>query len=227
MYHHFCDFFNLYATLHVNGSHRDMFSRDIQIIIWETYNYHSNFGDTWSAFTENPIWNLRTLQGKRVCFRQVLFPLLPRMIFGLYYNTPVVWGCQQSGLVHAFSKFVLHRLKIPKRSVSDDSSKIRVTLLSRDTPYRRILNEHQLVSKLSSQPDFLVRKVHCSSPQSMDATLSNLGTFLCNFQVVFTHNTDFRQQLAIIQQTDILVGMHGAGLTHLLFLPDWAAVFEL
>ena len=27
--------------------------------------------------------------------------------------------------------------------------------------------------------------------------------------------------------TDILVGIHGAGLTHLLFLPDWAEVFEL
>ena len=31
----------------------------------------------------------------------------------------------------------------------------------------------------------------------------------------------------VMQNTDILIGMHGAGLTHLLFLPDWAAVFEL
>ena len=29
------------------------------------------------------------------------------------------------------------------------------------------------------------------------------------------------------EETDILVGIHGAGLTHLLFLPNWAAVFEL
>lgn len=27
--------------------------------------------------------------------------------------------------------------------------------------------------------------------------------------------------------TDIFVGMHGAGMTHALFLPDWAVVFEL
>lgn len=47
------------------------------------------------------------------------------------------------------------------------------------------------------------------------------------FQATFTHETDFRHQLQVIQQTDILIGMHGAGLTHLLFLPDWAAVFEL
>ena len=26
--------------------------------------------------------------------------------------------------------------------------------------------------------------------------------------------------------SDIFIGMHGAGLTHLLFLPDWAVIFE-
>lgn len=29
-------------------------------------------------------------RGKTVCFKNVVFPLLPRMIFGLYYNTPLV-----------------------------------------------------------------------------------------------------------------------------------------
>lgn len=46
-------------------------------------------------------------------------------------------------------------------------------------------------------------------------------------QVTFTHATDFREQLKVIQNTDVLIGMHGAGLTHMLFLPDWASVFEL
>ena len=32
LYHHFCDFFNLYASQHINGS----FSDDIQIVIWDT-----------------------------------------------------------------------------------------------------------------------------------------------------------------------------------------------
>lgn len=32
MYHHFCDFFNLYVSQHLNGS----FSKDIQIVIWDT-----------------------------------------------------------------------------------------------------------------------------------------------------------------------------------------------
>ena len=32
LYHHFCDFFNLYASQHINGS----FTDDVQIVIWDT-----------------------------------------------------------------------------------------------------------------------------------------------------------------------------------------------
>lgn len=32
MYHHFCDFLNLYASQHVNGS----FSTDVFIVMWDT-----------------------------------------------------------------------------------------------------------------------------------------------------------------------------------------------
>lgn len=35
------------------------------------------------------------------------------------------------------------------------------------------------------------------------------------------------EQLRIINQTDVLIGQHGAGLTHLLFLPDNASLVEL
>ncbi len=43
----------------------------------------------------------------------------------------------------------------------------------------------------------------------------------------FSHHTDFLPQLRVVRRTDNLVGVHGAGLTHLLFLPDWGTVFEL
>lgn len=39
--------------------------------------------------------------------------------------------------------------------------------------------------------------------------------------------TKFTKQLEITRNTDILIGMHGAGLTHLLFLPNWATIFEI
>ncbi|XP_022820603.1 EGF domain-specific O-linked N-acetylglucosamine transferase [Spodoptera litura] len=90
MYHHFCDFFNLYASLHVNSTHPSTFSKDNHILVWETFTYESAFKETFKAFTDNPIWDLKTFRGKVVCFKNVVLPLLPRMIFGLFYNTPLV-----------------------------------------------------------------------------------------------------------------------------------------
>ncbi|XP_046469795.1 EGF domain-specific O-linked N-acetylglucosamine transferase isoform X1 [Neodiprion pinetum] len=201
MYHHFCDFFNLYASLHVNLSHPSTFDTDNHILIWESYSYQSAFEDTFAAFTSNPLWDLKTFRGETVCFKNIIFPMLPRMIFGLYYNTPLIYGCEKSGLFKAFSDHVLHRLNVQRREKKN--SNIRVTLLSRDTQYRRILNEDDLVEALKRNPNYKVRKV------------------------TYNKNLSFKNQLRITRNTDIFIGIHGAGLTHLMFLPEWAAVFEI
>lgn len=201
MYHHFCDFLNLYASLHVNVSHPAAFSTDVHILIWETFTYHSAFQDTWEAFTDHPLWDLKTFRGDTVCFRNMVFPLLPRMIFGLYYNTPIIYGCEKSGLFDAFSKHLLYKLQIPlyKRV----NQKIKVTFLSRNTKYRRVLNENALLGAITENVEYEVQKV------------------------VYDKEIPFKKQLEITRNSDIFIGIHGAGLTHLLFLPEWAAVFEL
>ncbi|KAI4466474.1 glycosyltransferase [Holotrichia oblita] len=201
MYHHFCDFLNLYASLHMNASSAEAFTTDVHILIWETFTYRSAFEETWKAFTRHPVWDLKTFRGETVCFKNVILPLLPRMIFGLYYNTPIIHGCENSGLFHAFSQHVLHRLEIPISKRVD--RRIRITLLSRDTKYRRILNEDELLEALRDNDEYSVQRV------------------------VYNKEMSFRRQLEVTRNTDMLIGMHGAGLTHLLFLPDWAAVFEL
>lgn len=201
MYHHFCDFLNLYASIHLNATHWDAFSTDVNILIWETYTYNSAFMDSWEAFTDHQVWDLKTFRGEVVCFKNVIFPFLPRMIFGLYYNTPIIYGCEKSGLFHAFSKHILHRLKVPIRERKD--KKIQITLLSRDTKYRNILNERELVETLENNEEYVIKKV------------------------IFNRHVSFKEQLQITRNTDIFIGIHGAGLTHLLFLPDWAVLFEL
>ncbi|XP_030555048.1 EGF domain-specific O-linked N-acetylglucosamine transferase [Drosophila novamexicana] len=201
MYHHFCDFFNLYASLFVNQSHPAAFNTDVQIIIWETYPYDSPFRDTFKAFTQRPIWTLSDVQGKRVCFRNVVLPLLPRMIFGLFYNTPIIQGCSNSGLFRAFSEFILHRLQIPFEPPLPQR-KLRITYLSRRTKYRQVLNENDLLAQLEANEEYVVQRVSYE-------------------------RLSFTEQLAITRNSDILIGMHGAGLTHLLFLPNWACLFEL
>lgn len=77
------------------------------------YEYGDLFSETWRAFSENDIIHLKTYDSKRVgllsvlcchsrlsqrsifcfpqvCFRDTFFSLLPRMRYGLFYNTPLV-----------------------------------------------------------------------------------------------------------------------------------------
>ncbi|XP_055390026.1 EGF domain-specific O-linked N-acetylglucosamine transferase [Condylostylus longicornis] len=202
MYHHFCDFFNLYLSLHVNQTFSSLYTKDVQILLWETYDYYGPFGETFNAFSDNSIWTLKDLSRQKICFRSLLMPLLPRMIFGLYYNTPIVNNCRNSGLFKAFSEFILYRLKIPLE-LSISPPKIRITFVIRKTKYRRVLNENELIKALRDDLNYVVKAV--------------------SFEAI----TSFTTQLEVVRNTDILIGMHGAGLTHLLFLPDWATIFEL
>lgn len=78
----------------------------------------------------------------------------------MLYSSLQIWGCEKSGLFHAFSRHTLHRLKIPLHKRSD--KKIHVTLLSRDTAYRRILNEKELIEGLHENPDYVVKRVRMS-----------------------------------------------------------------
>ncbi|XP_050527187.1 EGF domain-specific O-linked N-acetylglucosamine transferase [Daktulosphaira vitifoliae] len=202
MYHHFCDFLNLYASQHVNSSDSTLFSKDVHILIWESYPYESAFSDTFAVFTNHAIWNLNTFKGQVVCFDNLVLPLLPRMIFGLFYNTPLIEGCEKSGLFKAFSEHVLHRLEISRKITFNE--KIKITFLSRNTRYRNVINENELILALKKNSDYEVKRV------------------------IYSENyLSFKKQILRTHNSDIFIGMHGAGLTHLLFLPDWAVIFEL
>ncbi|XP_055471001.1 EGF domain-specific O-linked N-acetylglucosamine transferase [Psammomys obesus] len=155
MYHHFCDFLNLYITQHVNNS----FSTDVYIVMWDTssYGYGDLFSDTWKAFTDYDVIHLKTYDSKKVCFKEAVFSLLPRMRYGLFYNTPLISGCQNTGLFRAFSQHVLYRLNITQEGPKD--GKVRVTILARSTEYRKILNQNELVNALKTVSTFEVRVV--------------------------------------------------------------------
>ncbi|XP_075526517.1 EGF domain-specific O-linked N-acetylglucosamine transferase-like isoform X6 [Dermacentor variabilis] len=144
MYHHFCDFLNLYLTMHFNNS----LAGDFDILIWDTLPYKGTFLPMWSAFHSGKLRSLSEFRGKKEDY-------------------------------------------------------VRVTLLSRGTKHRRILNEDELLAAARKLPDASVQRVH------------------------FNHATDFRHQIEVMANTDVLIGMHGAGLTHVLFQPDWAVLFEI
>uniref|UniRef100_A0A8C2J5N5 EGF domain-specific O-linked N-acetylglucosamine transferase n=1 Tax=Cyprinus carpio TaxID=7962 RepID=A0A8C2J5N5_CYPCA len=195
MYHHFCDFVNLYISQHLNNS----FSRDINLVMWDTslYGYGDLFSETWQAFTDYDIIHLKNFDSKRVCFRDVFFSLLPRMRYGLFYNTPLISDCHSEGLFKAFSQHVLYRL-----GVSQDGPKVNMLEIHTHTN-----TDHDLIpliNALKTVPLFEVKLVDYKYKEM-----------------------PFLEQIRVTHNSDIFIGMHGAGLTHLLFLPDWAVIFEL
>lgn len=198
MYHHFCDFINLYLSLHLAND----FSLDKQILIWDTYPYRSNFGFTWNSFTNNKLLNLNQFTNKTVCFKRIVFPFLPRMIYGLYYNMGLIKGCKRSGLFHAFNRHILNNLNIlktykpfynndsrPKDALNEISIdhlkesqiEINITFLSRSTAYRKVLNENELIDSIKNQS----KKLNV-------------------IKVDFNHQFSFKKQLDIISKTDLL-----------------------
>jgi len=198
LYHHFCDFLNLYLTLHANNSLYSTFD----VAKWDVLERLGTFGDTWKAFTKNVYSMWLRYNYKKVCFKDVVFGLLPRMAYGLYYSTPLVEGCSRSGIFKAFSEYILNGLKI-KQNRKAKSDLLRVTLLYRSTKFRRIVNRDELINVMNSIPGITVKSVD------------------------FNRDMPFLEQLAISANSDIFIGIHGAGLAHTLFLPDWAVLFEL
>lgn len=64
------------------------------------------------------------------------------------------------------------------------------------------------------------------SISNLDRLTEHISTHSAAILVAF-EDTSPAEQLRIINQTDVLIGQHGAGLSHLLFLHDNAALVEL
>ena len=176
MYHHFCDFFNIYMSLNLNGSIVPE-PDGRQVLILDNHPYHSSFRPAWKSVTDKPLWDLNSVAGKRICFRDLLLPLLPRMVYGLYYGTPLIPGCHSSSMFSAFSAWFSTALDL---SPPSPQPPVRLTLLSRSTKYRQILNEQEIVEALRGD----------------------------GYQVSvakFTPLVPFREQLQTVANTDILV----------------------
>ena len=202
MYHHFCDFINLYISQHMN----DSFTKDIQIVLWDTsqHDYWSFFSDTWNAFTSNRLIHIKEFEGKRVCFNHAVFPFLARMFYGkinwknqakelfffnqgFYYNMPLIPGCTQTSLFRSFQQYIIHRLRIPQLGPLK-SNQIRITLLNRTTQYRQILNVNEIIDHLRN----------ISTEGNNDYIINVID---------YNINIPFLQQLNITHNTDIFMGM--------------------
>ncbi|KAG2383218.1 hypothetical protein C9374_004555 [Naegleria lovaniensis] len=155
-----------------------------------------------------------------VCFEEVLM-ITPG---GSCFLMKDAWRpnqCRDSDILKAFSYYMTRKVlgqdkHLVRRRGHPNTDPIKIVFSTRkvketsSTIYRRIMNEEELKQALENDP--VLQKKHNVEIKFID----------------FGQVGPIEEQIRIIhQQTDILIGGHGAGLTHSLWLPEEAVLVEL
>lgn len=158
------------------------------------------FFDLWSIFAKRPIRRLKDLP-PNTSFENIILPLAGGSN-PLWQDNPTREGapCVHSALLRTFSHRVMDHYEIPVQQPRQGD--ITVTFIDR-VETRVLLNHTEYLEDVkSSFPNITIQEVDFA-------------------------RISFKEQLNILQQTDILVGVHGAGLTHTMFLPPRSTVVEI
>ncbi|KAL2813080.1 hypothetical protein BJX63DRAFT_421386 [Aspergillus granulosus] len=159
--------------------------------------------DLWSLFAPKPLLRMdsASLPPLHTSFENLIIPLSgggnP-----LWQGDWEIHSCDDSPLLRTFSRRVLNHFHLDPDTPRDQPPEIVITFINR-TSTRRLINAEENFMHLESE----IPRIRI---QSVD------------FAAI-----PFAEQLAVAQQTDVLVGVHGAGLTHGIFLPPHSAMVEI
>lgn len=161
------------------------------------------YDDWWKMVTGNPPIR-RSVIPPGTCFRNVILPLAgssspfwTALLESVYHET-----CRTQFLLDTFLRRVYKFLELTPRAASDIHVDPTITIIERkDTRKFTDLNKWVEILRLK------YRKSSINVVDFADLTL--------------------KEQVKLVQSTDVLVGHHGAAMTHVLFLPPEAAVVEI
>lgn len=160
------------------------------------------------------VW--KTLFGKVLRAGDINQPtMFSHMVWGImgYHSVLNKHNNRQVPYLDEFRSFFLQRHGVSKQSHLN-CAKLKIVFI-----WRRDYLAHPRKPSGS-----LTRKI-----KNEDELLNSIKAKFPRFEVtgVQIDKFDMKRQLEMVADTDILVGMHGAGLSHLLFLPNYAGVVEL
>ena len=131
------------------------------------------------------------------------------------YNSPLLsHNLVRNPLITEFRDFVLSSYGLSSEGRPLDCLHLRILFIWR----------HDYVAHPRKPSGEVNRKI-ANEEELLEGTQSKYPNF--TIQGVQIDTFEMRQQLQMILDTDILIGMHGAGLTHALFLPPQAGLIEL
>ncbi|KAI7326500.1 hypothetical protein KC315_g7542 [Hortaea werneckii] len=157
--------------------------------------------DPWTADTDLPPVKLRdVLNGKETAPQKILVPLVG-IANTLWQGDWEQIPCGESPLLHNLTQKVLSFYGIRHSSQTPDRPQ-KLVMINRKHS-RHLIHTDALFDALQAR-----------HPE-VEMTLLDYGTL------------DFKAQLELDQTTDILVGVHGAGLTHGMFLPRHSTLAQI
>ena len=214
LWHSLMQISSLYETLDVlrmtqdPSTHQPLFTdADVpnsQIIIVDDFK-DGPYIDLWRHFAPRPIlrWsNLTSADAARLAGSQIILPLAGHSN-SMWQGDWALHACNRSALLDTFAQRVLthHNLSTDDATPAA-STPLTLTFVDR-TAKRRLVAPHPL-------------------PAALRAYFPHLTVQALDFAAL-----PFREQLAAARRTDILVGVHGAGLTHAMFVRAGGAVVEV
>ncbi|KND86997.1 6-hydroxy-D-nicotine oxidase [Tolypocladium ophioglossoides CBS 100239] len=168
-----------------------------QVVLLDPHN-DGAFMDLWKLFAKMPVRRIHELNASEPV-SDIIIPFSGGSNT-LWQGDWVDLLCRDSALVKTFVSRVLAHYDVA--TPARDGKEVIVTYIQR-TNTRKLIDEAGHMEALRKQVPHMKLNV-------VDFALLS-----------------FRQQLKVVRETDLLVGVHGAGLTHLMFLPPGSAVIEI
>jgi glycoprotein 2-beta-D-xylosyltransferase len=197
LYHTMTDWFNAFLAM----------PSKTNIILLDAH-AHGKLDPVWTTLWGNVTY-IRQWEGKRVCLEEAtLVPPGYASVLWRRGRSRLAKGVCPS-MVDAFVKFFVQGHGLGDIQMEQG----KVVIVDR-IPY---------LAHPRSKPSSAERVV--KNFDQVAAVLNNM-TEVTSVQIVHFENRTFREQLAVIRSAHILMGNHGAGLAHLIFMQDDSALME-
>ena len=219
LYHNSEDFFNAFLALLIAGLRPDQ----VRVFLADLYPW-GPFESLWKHLFPDvrTAWEMRVENA--TCYKSVIVgiygPASPLTLINLNSN------CFRSPLVRAYARWVWSSFGL---SPQPQHNRSRLLWMSRQPsvrwPERAYCDDRYF--RCEDWTHLGIRSI--ARVLNNDAEVVAALAARSELQVVGVdfNKLPFEEQVGRVAASDIMSGPHGAGLTHLLFLPDWACVFEL
>lgn len=210
LFHHLMQLFSVFLTLDVLQVTLDpatgipLYRADdiehTQVVIYDDHE-KGPFYDQWTAFAKRPLVRIQGFQSTSASALENIIVPLPGSAAVLWQETWEPSQCEDSSLLRIFSQRMLNFYGLHDNPGPPDRPLV-LTFIDR-TEKRSLVNKKSYIDDLKvSYPDIEINIVNFASLPFVD-------------------------QLKTIRKTDVLAGVHGAGLTHGIFLRPGSALVEI